>query len=627
MMSWILAGLLAALLLLALAGATGRVPLLWGGVVAVSGGFLLLGMAALLDGDATPVLLPFGPPWAPLSLGLDGLSAWFLMLLGLTGSLAGLAGWSSADAAPRRLMLWPLLLAGLGLALLAADLFGLLLGFALAGFAAHALLSAEGAWAGHPRLARADLLSSLLAVAGLAVAMGLLSGLTGDLSFAGLRANPPEGGRAAAILLLVLPTVAARAVLPLLAPLPPGPAALLIGGAMPVVAVYLLARLLLDLGGPAQPLWWGMPLLAGGAALALTGAMRALRQADLAPLLGGVGLAHLGLVAMGLGLAAALRAADLAPLAAVAAGAALLHLLAQALFLALLRMAAAEIAQGAGSRHLDHLGGLIHAMPVLAWAALAGAAAAALLPPLSGFAGGWLLSQALFASWRAGPLGFQLLVAMVVAVMGLVLAVLAASMLRFWGLAFLGRPRRPRTLGAREAAPLPRAVLLALAALSVVLGLLPGPLLRLAEPALLRLAGHGGLPDLGIFTLSAGPAAADYTPLAIGILLAVLTGAAGGLMRQASPYPAVEAPPWDDGFIAPPAHLPFGDPASQPRAEGLAAPMRPWLPHWSWRWPALPLPAWRLPPPRRGTARRALRFCLGTVAALLLLLAWLGGGA
>jgi formate hydrogenlyase subunit 3/multisubunit Na+/H+ antiporter MnhD subunit len=627
MTAWVLFALLAALLLLAALGGAGRGHAVRGGLVAASAALLPLGAVALLAEDALPVLLPFGPPWAPLSLGPDALSAWFLMLLGLAALPAALAGWAAADAEPRRLMLWPLLLAGLGLTLGAADAFGLLLGFALASLAAHALLSAEGAWTASPALARADLLATLLSVTALAVAVGLLTGLSGDLSFAGLRAAPPEGGRAAAILLLVLPAAAARAVLPLLAPLPPGPALLLVGGAMPPLAVYLLARLLLDLGGPAQPLWWGAPMLAGGAILALAGALRALRRADLSALLGGVALAHLGLAVAGLGLAAALRAADLSALAAVAAGAALLHLPAQALFLALLWLAAAEVSQGAGARHLDRLGGLIHAMPLVAWAALAGAAAAAMLPPFAGFAGGWLLLQALFAAWRAGPLGFQLLTAGTVAVLGLAMATLASALLRFWGLCFLGRPRTPRTLGAREAAPLPRAVLLGLGGLSVLLGLLPGALLRLAEPALLLLAGHGGAPDLGPVSLSAGPVAADYTPLALGVLLVLLLAAVAGLMRRASPLPAAAVPAWDDGLIAPPPHLPFGDPASQPDAGGMAVPMRPLLP----AWPGLPgpprLPRWRLPPQRRGTARRALRMALGTVAALLLLLAWLGSGA
>lgn len=629
MIPWMLSGLLAILALLAALGAAGQARVVQGGVALVCAGFVLLGLSALLSGDVLPVLLPFGPPWAPLSLGPDGLSAWFLVLLGLAGLPAALAGWAAADRAPRRLMLWPLLLAGLALALSAADAFGLLLGFALAALTAHALLSAEGAWTVSPTMARADLLTTLLSVTALAVAVGLLTGLSGDLSFAGLRANPPEGGQAAAILLLVLPAAAARAALPLLAPLSPGPALLLVGGAMPPVAIYLLARLLLDLGGPAQPLWWGTPLLAGGALLALGGALRALRQADMSPLLSGVALAHLGLVAAGLGLAATLRAADLGAMAAVAAGAALLHMPALALIMALLWLAAGEIAQGAGARHLDRLGGLIHVMPILAWVSLAGAAAAALLPPFAGFAGGWLLLQALFSAWRAGPLGFQLLTAAAVALLGLAMAGLASALLRFWGLCFLGRPRTPRTLGAAEVAPLPRVLLLALLLLSTMLGLLPGLVLRLTEPALLLLAGHGGAPELGGLSTSAGPLAADYAPLGLGLLLALLLAAAAGAMRQASPHPPVAVPPWDDGFIAPPPHLPFGDPASQPDAAGFATPMRPLLP----RWPGLPgaawmswRPRWRLRPARRGTARRALRFGLGTLVMLLLLLAWLGGG-
>ena len=626
-LAWMPAALLAALALLAGLGAAGQARVVQAGVAVVAAGCVALAVAVLALGATAPVLLPFGPPWSPLSLGLDGLSAWFLLLLGVAAAVAGLAGWAAGDTAPRRLMLWPLLLAGLAMALLAADLFGLLLGFTLAGLAGHALLSAEGAWTASPMLARLDLGATLLGATGLAIAAGLLSGLTGDLSFAGLRAVPPQGGAALAVLLLVLPPVAARAVLPLLAPLPPSPALLLVGGAMPPAALYVLSRLLLDLGGPAQPLWWGAPLLAGGGVLAVWGALRALARAELAPILAGIALSHLGLAAMGLGLSAALRAADLAGLAATAAGAALLHLLAQALFMALLWLAAAELSKGAGSRHLDRLGGLVHAMPMVAWAALAGVAAAALLPPMAGFAGAWLLTQALFAAWRVGEPLFQLLAVFSIGALGLAGAVLASALLRVWGLSFLGRPRTPRTLGAREAAPLPLALLLALAGLSAVVGLLPGALLHLAAPAMLLLAGHAGLPELGTYAIGTGPASADLVGGGGGPRGGGGGGVVGGGVRRAPPPRARPAAPWDDGFIAPPPHLPFGDPATQPGAAGLAIPMRPPLPRIplpDWPWPGLW--RWRPAPTRPGTVRRALRLCLGTVAALLVLLVWLGGG-
>ena len=632
MITLLLAGILALLAPLAVLGAAGRARAVWGGVAVLSALLAMLAVAALAQGGAAPLLLPFGPPWAPLSLAADGLSAWFLLLLGVAGLLGGLAGWGWGDVAPRRLMLWPLLLGSMVFTVLAADAFGLLLGFALAGFAAHALLSAEGSWRDRPETGWRDLLATLLSVAALAVAVGLMTGLTGDLSFAGLRAVPPEGAQAASVLLLVLLAAGARAVLPLLAPLPPGPTLVLVGGGMPALALYVLARLLLDVSGPAQPLWWGAPLVVGGALAALSGALRALREVELGRLLSGVALHHLGLAVVALGVVAGFRAADLGALAAVAGGAALLHLLAQILFLALLWLAAAEVAHNAGSRQLDRLGGLVHPMPVVAYAALAGVAAAALVPAMSGFAGGWLLLQSLFAAWRVGVLGFQILVVLTVAVLGVAIATLASALLRFWGLTFLGRPRTPRTLGAQEAAPLPRGILVALAVLAAVLGLLPGPLLRLAEPALLLLTGHGGAPDLGLLSVSPGPAAADYTPLAVGLLLAVVLGIVGAAMRQASPRAHATVPLWDDGFIAPPAHFPFGDPATQPGAASLATAMRPPLPampRWPWpqaaRWMAT-LPRWRFSLPGGGAARRALRLCLGTVAALLVLLAWLGSG-
>ena len=50
-------------------------------------------------------------------------------------------------------------------------------------------------------------------------------------------------------------------------------------------------------------------------------------------------------------------------------------------------------------------------MPVTAACALVGAAAAASLPPLSGFASEWLLLQSLLAGWRVSDIGFQVLAA------------------------------------------------------------------------------------------------------------------------------------------------------------------------------------------------------------------------
>jgi len=665
-LAFLLLGLLLLAPLGALAGRGARV--VHGGGIAASAGFALLAGAGLVLGDGGVLLLPIGPPWAPLTLALDGLSAWFLLLLGLVGAACGLYAWvHEAAAPPRRLVPYPLFLAGMALTLLAADGFTLLLGFEMMSLASWVLLAAQQGEA-ERAAARLYLGFALFGAACLIPAVGLLAGLTGDLSFAGMRAAPPQGWAAAVVMALVLLGAGSKAGLvplhgwlPIAHPVAPSHVSALMSGAMTKVALYVVARLALDLGGPAQPLGWGVPLLVLGAASALLGALRATQETDSKTLLACSTIENIGFVAMAFGLSAVLRAADLGPLAALAAGAGLLHALGHALFKTLLFLAAGEVQHGAGSRQLDRLGGLIHAMPAVALCALVGAAAAAALPPLAGFAGEWLLLQALLSAWRVGALGLQVLVAACTAVAALSAALGAAAMLRLWGLTFLGRPRTPRTLGAQDADPVSSVALLGLAGLVVVVGLLPGALLALGAPAVAQISGHGGVAEASIWLVGPSAAGSGYRPLALAIVLVLLLIGLVTLVRHVSPRPAARGPIWDGGFIAPPAHLPFGDPATQASAAGFAQPLRRMLggPLLAAReavrrpppggpeparlesgfhdpvLPALLRPLLRLRDAlaiaaerlRDLTIRQFLGLSFGTLVLLLALLAWLGAGA
>ncbi|GGG42789.1 hypothetical protein GCM10010964_32850 [Caldovatus sediminis] len=582
-----------------------------------AGAFLALsGLAALLVGETATLTLPIGPPWGPLRLALDGLSAWFLLPLGLCAAAASLAGPGIAGggrAALPRLAAPPLLLAGMALGVLAADGFALLLGLGIAALAAALPLAAAGpvnrmagAVAAAPRReARALLLAAGGGAFCLAAALGFAAAAGGAApalaaDFPALRARPPEGWPGAAVLLLVLIGVL------LLTGLLPGhrrrlPPALAVAGAaavrsgpvvgvlllgaMPALALYAAARLLLDLGGPAQPPWWGVPPLLAGAALALAGALRAaVVERDADAVVAALSLGQGGLALAAFGLAAGFRAADLGPLAALAAGAGLLHALHLALAATLLALVAQAVRRGAGSRRLDRLGGLARTMPRTAGFALFGAAALAALPPFSGFAAQWLLFQALFASWRVADAGFQLAAAGAAALGGLAAACTAAALLRLYGLAFLGPPRTPRAAGAEEAGGVAGIAALGLPAAGVaLLGLFPGALLTLGDPALRLLAGASVTPRVGPLAVTlpgAGeaPAAAHLAPLAVAVLLGLAALALAFVLRRTAAGAAgtapVRAPVWNGGAMAPPPHLPFGDPAAQPGAAGMAQPLR-----------------------------------------------------
>jgi len=663
-----LAGLLLiALLALPLAGRAFGGALTHGGAALACLVFAATGFAALLGGGEVAQALPIGPAFGPMLLALDGLSAWFLLLLGLTGACSSLFALSHASRAPARVLAaYPLFLAGMALTLLAADGFTLIFGFELMSLSSWALVAAEHDKAENRRAARLYLVFAVLAGACLIPGIGLLAGSSGDLAFAAMRAHPPEGLRAGLILALVVAGAGSKAGLvplhawlPLAHPAAPSHVSALMSGAMTKVAIYVLARLLLDVAGPAQPLWWGVPLLVLGAASAVLGALRANLEEDGKTLLACSTIENIGLIAIGLGLAACFRAADLGALGALAAGAALLHALAHGLFKTALFLGMGEVLHGAGSRRLDSLGGLIGPMPWTAGAVLLVALAAASLPPLSGFAGEWLLLQALLAAWRVGDLTFQLLAVAVAALAALAAALGTAAMVRLFGMVFLGRPRTPRTAGAQETPGAARLALLIPAGLTLLLGLLPGPMLGLAGGALRLLTGNDMDARADIAGIGVGDGAASYAPLGIAALLALAGLATWLVVRARSPAAVARGPAWDCGFAQAPPHLPFGDPLTQPSAAGLGQPLRRMLGtsmlgateaavmpapgdpaparlSAGFRDPSLP---WLLTPLGRArdavaafadrlrslSIRQALMLPFGTLVALLALVAWLEG--
>jgi formate hydrogenlyase subunit 3/multisubunit Na+/H+ antiporter MnhD subunit len=667
-------------LLLSLAGLTllalAAVPLAgrgWGGTV-VHGGSLLaclvftvVALVALAGGGAPAMPLPIGPPWGPMLVALDALSAWFLLLLGLAGIAASLFALGHYGLAPARVLAaYPLFLAGMALTLLAADGLTLLLGFEAMSLASWALVAADHDREENRRAARLYLVFAALAAVCLVPALGLLAGPAGDLAFAAIRQAPPEGWRAALVLALVVAGAGSKAGLvplhawlPLAHPAAPSHVSALMSGAMTKVALYVMARLLLDLCGPGQPLWWGVPLLALGAASALLGALRANLEEEGKTLLACSTIENVGLVAIGIGLAACFRAADLGALAALAAGGALLHALNHGMFKTLLFLGMGEVAHGAGSRRLDRLGGLIHFMPWTAACVLVGVGAAASLPPLSGFAGEWVLLQALLAAWRVGDLAFQVLAVAVMALAALAAALAASAMVRMFGMIFLGRSRTPRAAGAHDGGWAAKAALLLPAGLTVLFGLIPGPLLALGQgaQAILVQADMAGRAGLGSVRL--GDGGGLYLPLGVVLLLALAAVALWAVVKRKAP-PSDYGPAWDCGYAAAPAHLPFGDPLTQPSAAGLGQPLRRMLGETllaarekvvmpppgdvsaarieaGFREPSFALMLAPLERAREAvvarterlrflTIRQSLMLPFGTLVALLVLIAWLEGG-
>jgi hydrogenase-4 component B len=486
--------------LVVLAAVAGFVPrkAVVAGTAGICGLAVVLAMVVLASGAGPAALeLPIGPPGIAVHFALDPLAASFLLLFLVMPCAA------------------PLPLAAMAITLLASDSFTLATGLLLLG---------------GTNCLRITAAASVCLIVAFALAAPL-----GD--FAAIRAAPPDGWCAAAVLLLVLAGAGALSRV-----------------SMPIAA-YLVLRFLFDLCGEGQPMWWGVPLLLAGSMIATIGALRAALAGTLHAVLSLATVPLFGMAVMALGVALFARPADLPSVASHALDAAWLALVGHVLCRTLLLRCAGTVESGAGTRRLDRLGGLIHRMPVTAGTCLVGLFAVAVLPPGLGFAAFWLLFQSLLAAARIGGLGLQLLILCVAVLTALSVGLAALAAVRLFGVVFLGRPRTPRTAAAEEAPRADRLVLCGLAAMTALLGLLPA--LALLPTA--RWTHATGA--MSFATLRTGAETPGYSPVVIVALLAV----AGIVMLRAMRRSGQQQrePAWSGGFAAPPPWLPFGDPATQ----------------------------------------------------------------
>jgi hydrogenase-4 component B len=500
---WLAAVLLA--LVLALASALGAVVLSRAGRLAfrvATLGTLLAtavgfagALVGLVHGDARVVRLPWELPFGEAAIGLDPLSAFFLVCAMAVAFIAALHSLRSrdpgvaveGDGAPR-----PARLAGLYALTVAA-----VLGVTLARDGVLFLVAWEGmtvaSWllVGHDeeraearRAAMTYLIASQVGAAALYVLFALLAAHADGFGFEQIaEAGPMAPALAGTAFALAVGGFGAKAAFfplhlwaPDAYPAAPPPAAALLSGALSKMGIYGIARALLLLappGGPAPAAWWGDVLVVVGAATAASGALNALARRDLPRLVAYSSVENLGIVALGLGVGLLGRAHGSPLLAFLGFSGALLHVLNHGLMKSLLLLLAGDVAKATGTRTLDRMGGLARRMPVTAGAFLVGAVAISGLPPGNGFVSEWLVLTAGLRGAATLPATSAAASALAVVALALASGLAGAAFAKAFGLGFLGSPRSTDGAAARDPGGTARAAVLLGAGLCVLLGLTP----------------------------------------------------------------------------------------------------------------------------------------------------------
>ncbi len=462
-------------------------------VGAVSG--MVLG-ALCLAGELTPTFSASFLPLTDFALRIDGLSAFFLIVIGVVGGAAAVYGFGYSAAYEGRYSLRLLgamlnvLLLSLSVQVMADNALTFLMAWEAMSLSVYLMVLTEHDRPGTITAARWYIAMTHAAFAALVAMFLLMSAADLTTSFATMRAASLTPGVRDAAFALALFGFGAKAGivpvhvwLPMAHPVAPSHVSALMSGVVIKMGVYGVLRVIVDLlgGGPA---WWGGLVLGLGTVSALLGVLYALMEHDLKRLLAFHSVENIGIIFIGIGAGLMFHSFGLPTLAALGLVGGLYHTINHACFKALLFMGAGSVLHAIGTRNMEEMGGLIKRMPRTAFFFLVGACAISGLPPLNGFVSEWLVFQALLGGSAIPEPEVALIMAIAVAMLALTSGLAAACFVKAFGISFLAIPRSREAEHAHEAPMSMQVGMAALALPCVVLGLAPSFFVRVMGAAL-----------------------------------------------------------------------------------------------------------------------------------------------
>jgi hydrogenase-4 component B len=359
----------------------------------------------------------------------------------------------------------------------------------------------------------------------------------------------PEGMRTLAFLMALIGFGTKAGIVPLHVWLPyahpaaPSHISALMSGVMIKTAIYALIRVYFDFLGGQFPWWWGFLVLVVGAVSALLGVMYALMEHDLKSLLAFHSVENIGIILLGIGAGMIFQTYELKEFAAMGLLAGLYHTINHAMFKALLFLGAGSLLYATHTRNMEEYGGLLRRMPWTGLFFLIGAVSIAALPPTNGFVSEWLVFQSLFLSFHIPSIFLKLMLPLAAAMLALTGVLALACFAKAFGISFLALARSPHARHAKEVPITMRAAMGTLAAVCVLLGLLPMVVVPMLDRVVSPFAGVSiegkvlavdgwALAPMNVEFSSISPAALALLLIVLAALGALLAVAFGGRMKQ-----------------------------------------------------------------------------------------------
>jgi len=516
---------------------------------------------SLWTGASSETRLPWNIPGGACHLGIDPLTAFFLIPIFLLSSLAAVYGLEYLQGKqPVSWFFYGLLVAAMVVTVSARNGILFLMGWEIMTLSSFFLVTAEHEKREARQAGWTYLVAAHIGTAFLLVLFLLLSRSSGSMDFDSFKGLSPSE-TAPAWLLFVCAVIGfgtkagfmpLHIWLPEAHPAAPSHVSAVMSGVMIKTGIYGLLRFLFYLGAPSP--WWGWTFIGIGLTSGVIGVLFALAQHDLKRLLAYHSVENIGIIALGMGVGFLGLSGGSTPLAVLGFGGAVLHVLNHALFKGLLFLGAGAVLHSTHTKDIDHLGGLLKKMPWTGISFLVGAVAISGLPPFNGFISEFMIYLGCFKGLSpvhpsTGPL--------IAAMTGLALigGLAAACFSKAFGIVFLGEPRSAHAAGAHEVGMPMKFPMMFLAGGCLLIGIFPTLALRAIKHPLAQL-----IPNLAVTLnddLSMAERALSMISWSAGALIGLILLFALGYRLFWRGRRGGSAPTWDCGYAFPSARMQY----------------------------------------------------------------------
>ena len=224
-------------------------------------------------------------------------------------------------------------------------------------------------------------------------------------------------------------------------PAAPSHISALLSGLVLKMGIYGLLRVIFIMKD--LPLWCGPVVLLLGAVSGVLGVLYALGQHEIKKLLAYHSVENIGIITLGIGIGLVGHAYHQESIALVGYAGALLHVFNHALFKSLLFLSAGSVIRSTGTGDIDRMGGLLKFLPWTGHLFLIGSLSICGLPLFNGFISEWLIYRALFdGAVYFDKLGIIFAVLSMIS-LALIGGLAVACFTKAFGVIFLGQNRSP----------------------------------------------------------------------------------------------------------------------------------------------------------------------------------------